>query len=436
MPSWMCRRCQRLFDERAADGRCALDGGELVELAAPQVEDEHTDRVYDEKYRVGRVIGRGGMGCVHEATNLRLEQPVAIKFFSPLSGATSGLTPGGGQERFRREAVTTVRLRHANVVEVLDYAIDPDGTQYIVMERLEGSPLDEALVRGGLTVGRALEILDLVLKAVEYAHGQGVIHRDLKPGNVFLAQIAGRKSVKVLDFGIARIAELATITSGPVGTLRFAAPEQISGGRVTPSADVFSAGMLLHDICWPGPSAGGASRSGRPGRAAPPRRASDVARAVGALRRRRGDEPRWRKAAGSSRGRARAKAAASRRRRRFVAGGGGSRDGRIGGIDPPRPRTDRPDGRWRHSASRRRTLSDRGDPRHRGVDRRRGPVLLDVPRRSRAVQQDGAVAATAEDARPADERTSSATPARPPRRRNRPDRRTGAGHRRADPGPR
>ncbi|MBI5490100.1 MAG: transporter substrate-binding domain-containing protein [Deltaproteobacteria bacterium] len=248
MPSWMCRRCQRLFDARPVDGVCAHDGGALLEVAAPQARDEHTDRVYDEKYRVGRLIGRGGMGCVHEATNLRLEQPVAIKFFSPLGGSAAGVTLGDGKERFRREAVTTVRLRHANVVEVLDFAVDHDGTQYIVMELLEGTPLDAALLLGGFTVGRALGILDVVLKAVEYAHGQGVIHRDLKPGNVFLARIAGRETVKVLDFGIARVAELATITAGPVGTLQFAAPEQISGGRVTPAADVYAAGMMLHDM--------------------------------------------------------------------------------------------------------------------------------------------------------------------------------------------
>ncbi|MBI5498666.1 MAG: transporter substrate-binding domain-containing protein [Deltaproteobacteria bacterium] len=248
MPSWMCRRCQRLFDDRPLDGRCTHDGGALVEVAAPRSEDEHSGRVYDEKYRVGRLIGRGGMGCVHEATNLRLEQPVAIKFFAPLAGDATGVTPGAAPERFRREAVTTVRLRHANVVEVLDFAVDPDGTQYIVMELLEGTPLDVALGLGGLTVGRALEILGLVLKAVEYAHRQGVIHRDLKPGNVFLARIGGRETVKVLDFGIARIAELATITSGPVGTLHFAAPEQIAGERVTPAADVYSAGMMIHEM--------------------------------------------------------------------------------------------------------------------------------------------------------------------------------------------
>lgn len=246
--AWACRRCQRVFAELPQDETCPHDGGTLVEVTEHSLTDEHTGRVCDDKYQIGNVIGAGGMGCVHEAVNLRLDQKVAVKFFSPRFICSTGRDAAQAAERFRREATVMAKARHPNVVHVLDFSIEFDGTMYIVMEMLEGRPLDEVMEQGSLTVKEALTSIATVLKALEYVHSQGVIHRDLKPSNIFCATVAGKQTIKVLDFGIARIADSTTITQGPVGTWRYAAPEQLAGEEVRPSADIYSVGVILGEL--------------------------------------------------------------------------------------------------------------------------------------------------------------------------------------------
>jgi serine/threonine-protein kinase len=242
-----------VFEDLPPDEVCPYDRGELATVTDRSLFDEHTGRVYADKYRIGRVLGAGGMGCVHEAVNLRLDQPVAVKFFSPRFVASTRRAGGEASERFRREATIMARTRHANVVRVLDFAVETDGTMLLVMELLEGEPLDTLLSRGGLTVEQALGLMLQVLKALDYVHEQGVVHRDLKPSNVFCAEVGERYVVKVLDFGIARLAGTDTITDGPLGTWRYAAPEQLAGAAVKPTADIFSAGIILHEMLAGGP---------------------------------------------------------------------------------------------------------------------------------------------------------------------------------------
>ena len=164
-------------------------------------------QVLDGKYRMTRELGRGGMGAVYLATHLGTERPVAVKVIAP-----QYMERGEFIERFRREARAAGRLRHPNVVDVTDFgfADSKDGqVAYLVMEYLDGCTLGEILdEEKNLPVGWTLDILEQVCSAVQEAHDQGIIHRDLKPDNIWLEpNQRGGYTVKVLDFGIAKLEE-------------------------------------------------------------------------------------------------------------------------------------------------------------------------------------------------------------------------------------
>ena len=168
---------------------------------------DHIGQTLDDKYKIDRELGRGGMGTVYLATHLGTERPVAVKIISPQYMQRMEFV-----ERFRREARAAGRLRHPNVVNVTDFgfAETPDGrVAYLVMEYLDGCTLGEILEEEkNLPVGWTLDILDQVCSAVHEAHTQGIIHRDLKPDNIWLEpNQRGGYTVKVLDFGIAKLEE-------------------------------------------------------------------------------------------------------------------------------------------------------------------------------------------------------------------------------------
>lgn len=254
-----------MFTDLPEGERCPIDSGQLIQVTDRTLQDEHSGRICDEKYEIGRLLGVGGMGCVHEAVNLRLDQQVAVKFFSPRAMCQPGRDAAEAAERFRREATVMAKARHPNVVHVLDFSIEADGTMYIVMELLEGEPLDQRLTSGTMTVGQGLSVLSSVVKALEFVHAQGIVHRDLKPSNIFCAEVAGRESVKVLDFGIARLADCSTLTNGPLGTWRYAAPEQLEGEAVGPAADVYSLGIILVEMLAGRPATRGKGLDQLPG---------------------------------------------------------------------------------------------------------------------------------------------------------------------------
>src|SRR5687768_3105162 len=161
----------------------------------------------DSKYKMTRELGRGGMGTVYLATHLGTERPVAVKVIAPQFMERPEFV-----ERFRREARAAGRLRHPNVVNVTDFgfAETSDGrAAYLVMEYLDGCTLGEVLEEEkNLPVGWTLDILEQVCSAVNAAHEQGIIHRDLKPDNIWLEpNQRGGYTVKVLDFGIAKLEE-------------------------------------------------------------------------------------------------------------------------------------------------------------------------------------------------------------------------------------
>ena len=206
-----------------------------------------------DRYQIGEVVGRGGMAEVHEARDLRLGRRVAVKILRP-DLARDPLF----QARFRREAQSAAALNHPNIVAVYDtgedWLVNDDGTSvvvpYIVMEYVDGMTLRQLLASGRrLLPERALEITAGVLSALDYAHRHGIVHRDIKPGNVMLTRTG---DVKVMDFGIARALGDATSsmtqTSAVMGTAQYLSPEQAKGEVVDARSDLYSAGVLLYEL--------------------------------------------------------------------------------------------------------------------------------------------------------------------------------------------
>ena len=199
-------------------------------------------------YPILRRLGSGGMGVVFEAEQVVPKRRVALKV---IRGAW--LDDERTRRLFRREADVLARLQHPGIAAVHDAGETKEGAPYFVMELVDGVPLDEWA--RGRTLAERLRALEDLARAVEHAHGKGVIHRDLKPSNVL---VTAEGEVKVLDFGLARIvdpaatASLTAAMSGRViGTVRYMSPEQASGyaSRVTPASDVFSLGVLCYETC-------------------------------------------------------------------------------------------------------------------------------------------------------------------------------------------
>ncbi|MDB5215556.1 MAG: Protein kinase [Myxococcaceae bacterium] len=199
------------------------------------------------KYRIKRVLGEGGMGVVVRATHLRLEQDVAIKMLRDEGAAKPHVV-----ERFAREARAAARLRGEHAVRILDVD-DQGGAPFLVMEYLDGSDLDRLVRRDGrLAMERAVDYLLQACAGLAEAHALGIVHRDVKPANIFLAKTPrGGEIVKILDFGISKALDERdpTITDGDrvLGSPAFMSPEQLKAAReVDPRSDVWSLGVVLH----------------------------------------------------------------------------------------------------------------------------------------------------------------------------------------------
>jgi serine/threonine-protein kinase len=203
---------------------------------------ELTGTVLGGKYRIGRKIGSGGIGVVYAAEHTTLGHEVAVKV---LRGAAA--RDGGEIARLRREAYIQVHIEHPNVARVMDLDQMPDGSIYVVMERLVGRSLADKLARDGLLApGFAIPVFIGVCGALAAAHGKGVVHRDLKPGNVFLCDDGASK---VLDFGMSKLAtaEALTQTGYTLGTPEYMAPEQCIGAQVEPRTDIYALGVLMYE---------------------------------------------------------------------------------------------------------------------------------------------------------------------------------------------
>ncbi|MCW2970166.1 MAG: serine/threonine protein kinase [Solirubrobacterales bacterium] len=200
-------------------------------------------RVLAGRYELGAVLGRGGMGTVHRATDLILERTVAVK----LLPAALAAEDASHVTRFEREARAAASLTHPGVVAIYDSGED-EATRFIVMECVEGRSLSEVLREDApLQPARAAAIASRVAGALAAAHAAGIIHRDVKPGNVMLADDG---AVKVLDFGIARSLDGSTLTQNAavLGTAGYMAPEQALGERADERSDIYSLGCLLYAL--------------------------------------------------------------------------------------------------------------------------------------------------------------------------------------------
>jgi len=201
-------------------------------------------------YRIEAQIGQGGIGVVYRALDLELKKPVALKVLR------EDVVGPSQRPRFEREARALATLVHPNIVAILDCGV-ADSIPFLAMELLEGETLAQAIAAGRFTPERARRVMHDMLSALAYVHGRGLVHRDLKPGNVFLERLPdGTERAKLLDFGLAKFMDpdadggvnTLTRTGEVFGTPAYMPPEQWSGDKVDATADVYSLGVVCFEL--------------------------------------------------------------------------------------------------------------------------------------------------------------------------------------------
>lgn len=200
-------------------------------------------------YRITEILGEGGMGSVFRATRAdgEFQQQVAIKLIKNRTGSNETL------HRFRVEREILAGLQHPNIAHLLDGGLTKDGISFLVLEYIDGKPIDQYCDENRLTIAERLELFKDVCSAVQYAHTKLIVHRDLKPDNIF---VTNKGVVKVLDFGIAKLLDpqlqqlsgVETLPGQKIWTPQYAAPEQLTGKAVTVGTDIYALGILLHKI--------------------------------------------------------------------------------------------------------------------------------------------------------------------------------------------
>ena len=204
---------------------------------------EMIGRLIGGRYRLIAPLGEGGMATIWRALDEQLDREVAVKLLREQYGSDAGFAA-----RFRHEARAAGSLSHPNIVPVYDYGTDTDGAQFIVMQLVEGDNLATVLrERGNLETDEAVRIALGVASALEAAHRRGLVHRDVKPGNILITDDG---DVKVTDFGIARaVAEASmTVTGTTLGSVHYFSPEQARGDEVTGASDVYALGIVLYEM--------------------------------------------------------------------------------------------------------------------------------------------------------------------------------------------
>ena len=245
-----CPTCGRCYD--SVSERCDMDGAELA-LTMP------IERTLEGKYRLDRALGRGGFGTVYEASDLRLQRPVAAKvMMGSLFGDQTAL------RRFEREARAAAKIDHPHITRVHDYGTVGSGGAFLIMELVSGTTWRAELQRAGaIAPSRAAEWFRQLLDGLQFAHGMGIVHRDLKPENVMIVALKPEgvlhaeaeqrpETVKIMDFGLAKVmdagtgaTESVTVAGTALGTIGYMAPEALIGGLVDERTDLFAIGVMI-----------------------------------------------------------------------------------------------------------------------------------------------------------------------------------------------
>lgn len=238
-----CVTCDRKFSDTHAN--CPSDGTVLIPIA----QDPWVGKKLTDHYEVLSVVGHGGMGVVYKAKHDLMERFVAIKML-----LVQYITDSQSVRRFQHEAKAASKLSHPNIITLYDYGVSPTGQPYLVMDYLEGISLAEIIKSDGqIGCERGVKIFLQVCDALEHAHNQKLVHRDLKPGNVMLINNDDLKDhVKVVDFGVSKImgsdeAQRLTQTGEICGSPVYMSPEQCEGKKLDPRSDIYSMGVLMYE---------------------------------------------------------------------------------------------------------------------------------------------------------------------------------------------
>jgi serine/threonine-protein kinase len=252
----VCPQCAREYLE--GEAFCPFDGARLREgaraMATVPPTDPYRGMTLDGRYRIDRVLGRGGMGTVYAAKLVALDKAVALKLLRPVQD-----DDGQAVGRFEREARAASRLGNPHIVDIFDFGRSQNGLSYLAMELLEGEDLGNVLARERrLPLERALRIALQCCTALGAAHAAGIVHRDLKPENVFLVTRGDeREFVKIVDFGLAKISETEqdgapgrklTRTGMIFGTPQYMSPEQGMGRPTDHRSDIYALGLILYEL--------------------------------------------------------------------------------------------------------------------------------------------------------------------------------------------
>jgi serine/threonine protein kinase len=242
-------------------GGVVTDGGgaPAVAVVTPSGQELQEGAVLG-NYQLERLLGEGSMGRVFQARHVRLGRQVALKVLRP-----EHARDGSFVQRFFQEARTVNQINHEHIVEVFDFVDEsPDGHVYCVMELLRGQSLTALLKEEGLTLERVQRMAVQVCAALGAAHQVGVVHRDIKPDNLFVSQRSGQQDfVKVLDFGVAKlittqtgVSLTGTLDGTIIGTPAYMAPEQAAGLPVDARADIYAVGNILYEMIAGHPGVG------------------------------------------------------------------------------------------------------------------------------------------------------------------------------------
>ena len=237
-----CPNCEREFNDTT--DVCPDDGAKLVFMR--EEIDPLIGRSVDNRYEVIERIGEGGMGSVYRAQQMPVGRAIALKVLRRnLSEDPAAV------RRFFHEAKVVSKLRHPNTVTLFDFGQSDDGLLFIAMELMTGASLDNIARSGGFGLDEIVEVGNQICQALVEAHELDIIHRDLKPSNIFVDEVGARKLVKILDFGIAKVKDVAsnlTLTGMVFGTPAYMSPEQAQGLDIDGRTDLYALGVLLFEL--------------------------------------------------------------------------------------------------------------------------------------------------------------------------------------------